>query len=176
MKKALALAVSPIVLIAAAPAFAAGAAKAIVTARIVGTTSLTGQADLSFGAVRRPGTGPGTVEVTTRNLVSVTGAGVALLPSGATHAASVTMSGKGARAFTLAIDSRVTLTNTATAGGTLTVTTVNDADCPASCALPSMPGDTAARKVFNVAGSVPFTATTNTGAYVGNLNISVVYN
>ena len=180
MKTALALAVSPIVVIAAAPAFAAGAAgaaKATVTARIVGATSLTEQADLSFGAVRRPGTGSGAIGVTTGNLVSVTGAGVTLLPSPATHAASVTVSGKGARAFTLAIDSRVTLTNTASSGGKLTVTTVNDADCPTSCALPGAPGEAAiASKVFNVAGSVPFNATTNTGAYVGSLNISVVYN
>ena len=179
MKRALAIAVSPIVLVAAAPALAAGAgaARATVTARIVGTTSLTEQAGLSFGAIRWSGTGSGTVAVTTRNLASVTGAGVTLLPSPTTHAANFTVSGKGARAFTLAIDSRVTLTNTATSGGTLTVTTANDAGCPTSCFLPGMPSDAAtASKVVNVAGSFPFNATTTTGAYVGNLNINVIYN
>ena len=177
MKRRLAIAVSPIVLVAAGPAFAAGAAKATVTAGIVGTASLTEKAGLSFGVIRRSGAGSGTVEVTTRNVASVTGAGAILLPSPATRAASFTVSGKGARVFTLEIDSRVRLTNTASSGGTLTFTTVNDAGCPSSCSLPGMPGDAAnASKAVNVAGSFPFDSKTKAGAYVGNLNISVIYN
>jgi hypothetical protein len=168
---------SPIVLVVAARAFAAGAARATVTVGIVGTASLTGKADLSFGAIRMSGAGSGTIGVTTKNEASVTGAGATLLPSPTTRAANFAVSGKGARAFTLAIDSRVTLTNTASSGGTLTVTTANDAGCPTSCSLPGMPGDAAtANKVVNVAGSFPFDSTTNAGAYVGNLSISVIYN
>ena len=83
----------------------------------------------------------------------------------------------GAPANICVIDPTVTLTNTAASGGTLTVTTVNDAACTTSCALLGALGDVAnGTKVVNVAGSFPFTSLTNTGAYAGVMNISVTYN
>jgi len=167
-------------LFAADAAMAAGntsATTANVTTTIIRPISVTKNTDLHFGTIVRPGTGSGTVGLTTANVSSVTGTGAILLPSSSTSAANFTVSGEGGQAFTLVIDSTVTLTNTATSGGTLTVTTVNDAACTTSCALSGALGDVAnGAKVVNVAGSFPFTSLTNTGAYTGTLNISATYN
>ena len=179
MKRGLGVAASRIVLGLAASAIAANtdATTAGVTARIIRPISVTKNSDLHFGAIVRRGPGAGTVSLTTANVVSVTGAGVTPPTSSTMTAAKFTVSGKGAGAFTLVIDSRVTLTNTAPSGGTLTVTTVNDAGCTTSCSLHAPLGDVAAgSKIVNVAGSFPFTSTTRAGAYAGNLNISVIYN
>lgn len=180
LKKFIGIVLSVTVLYTGQSALAAGntsATTANVTTTIIRPISVTKNTDLRFGTIVRPGSGPGTVGLTTANVASVTGTGAILLPSSTTSAANFTVSGEGAQAFTLVIDSTVTLTNTATSGGTLTVTTVNDAGCTTSCALPGTLGDVANdTKIVNVAGSFPFTSTTNTGAYSGTLNISVTYN
>jgi len=178
--RALGIAASAIGLGAAASVFAAGYTSPTtvgVTTAIIRPISVTGNVNLSFGAIVRSGTGSGTVGVTTANVASVTGAGVILLPSTAMSAANFTVSGKDARAFTLVIDRRVTLTNKASSGGTLTVTTVDDAGCTTSCSIPSTLSDLAnGAKIVNVAGSFPFTPTTHAGAYAGDLNIGLIYN
>ena len=167
-------------LFAADAAMAAGntsATTANVTTTIIRPISVTKNTDMHFGTIVRPGTGSGTVALTTTNVPTVTGTGAILLPSSTTSAANFTITGEGAQAFTLVIDSAVTLTNTATSGGTLTVTTVNDAACTTSCAFPGTLGDPSGdTKTVNVAGSFPLTNTTNTGAYAGVMNISVTYN
>jgi len=180
MKTIIGIAVSAIVLGAAASAFAAGntsATTANVTTTIIRPISVTKNTDLRFGTIVRPSAGSGTVALSTADVPTITGTGAILLPSSTTSAANFTVSGEGAEAFTLVIDSTVTLTNTAASGGTLTVTTVNDAACTTACALPGALGDVANdTKVVNVAGSFPFTSFTNTGAYAGVMNISVTYN
>jgi len=180
MKIILAMAVSAIVLGAAASAFAAGntsATTATVTTTIIRPISVTKNTDLKFGTIVRPSTSSGTVALSTTNVPTVTGTGAILLPSSTTSAANFTVSGEGGQAFTLVIDPTVTLTNTATSGGTLTVTTVNDAACTTACALSGALGDVAnGAKVVNVAGSFPLTSLTNTGAYAGTMNVSVTYN
>ena len=174
------IAVSAIVLGAAASAFAAGntsSTTANVTTTIIRPISVTKNTDLKFGTIVRPSAGAGTVGLSTLNVSAVTGTGAILLPSSTTSPANFTVSGEGAEIFTLVIDSTVTLTNTAASGGTLTVTTVNDAACTTACALPGALGDVANdTKVINVAGSFPFLSTTNTGAYAGVMNISATYN
>jgi hypothetical protein len=180
LKKIISILMLAIAVCTAQSAFAAGntsATTANVTTTIIRPISVTKNTDLHFGTIVRPGSGLGTVALTAANVSTVTGTGAILLPSSTTSAANFTVSGEGAQAFTLVIDSTVTLTNTAASGGTLTVTTVNDAACTTSCALPGTLGDVANdTKVVNVAGSFPFTSTTNTGAYSGTLNISVTYN
>jgi len=180
MKIILGMAVSAIVLGAAATAFAAGntsATTANVTTTIIRPISVTKNTDLHFGTIVRPSAGVGTVGLTAANVPTVTGTGAILLPSSTTSPANFTVSGEGAQAFTLVIDSTVTMTNTAASGGTLVVTTVNDAACTTSCSLPGALGDVANdTKVVNVAGSFPLTSLTNTGAYAGTMNISVTYN
>jgi hypothetical protein len=180
MKIVLGMVVSAIALAGAASAFAAGntsSTTANVTTTIIRPISVSKNTDLKFGTIVRPGSGPGTMALTTANVPTVTGTGAILLPSSTTSPANFTVSGEGAQAFTLVIDSTVTLTNTAASGGTLTVTTVNDAGCTTSCALPGALGDVANdTKIINVAGSFPFTSLTNTGAYAGTMNISVTYN
>ena len=173
-------ALSAVAVFAGASAFAAGntsATTANVTTTIIRPISVSKNTDLRFGTIVRPGSGSGTVALSTANVSTVTGTGAILLPSSTTSAANFTIAGEGAQAFTLVIDSSVTLTNSAPSGGTLTVTTVNDAACTTACALPGTLGDTAGdTKIVNVAGSFPFASTTNTGAYAGTLNISVTYN
>jgi len=180
MKTMLGVAISAIALAAATSPFAAGdtsAATANATARIVGPNSVTINSNLRFGAIAKPGTGPRTVGLSTANVASVTGAGAAPPPSSTTGPASFTVSGDGARAFTLAIDRTVMLTNTAASGGTLTVTTVNDAACTTSCALSGALGDVAnGAKVVSIAGSFSLAANTNAGAYAGTMKIGVTYN
>lgn len=180
MKNIVSISLSVIALFAGETAFAAGntsATTANVTTTIIRPISVTKNTDLKFGTIVRPGTGSGTVGLSTTNVSTVTGTGAILLPSSTTSAANFTVSGEGAQVFTLVIDSTVTLANTAASGGALTVTTVNDAACTTSCALPGALGDVANdTKVVNVAGSFPFLSTTNTGAYDGTLNISVTYN
>jgi hypothetical protein len=180
MKTILGAATSLIVVGVAACAMAAGntsSTTATVTTTIIRPISVSKNTDLKFGTIVRPGTGSGTVGLTTTNVSSVTGTGTILLPSSSTSAANFTVSGEGGQAFALVIDSTVTLTNTAVSGGTLTLTTVNDAACTTACALPGALGDVANNtKIINVAGSFPITSVTNTGAYAGTMNIGVTYN
>ena len=180
MKNIVSIGLSVIALCASGSAFAAGntsATTANVTTTIIRPISVTKNTDLKFGTIVRPGSGSGTVGLSTTNVSTVTGTGAILLPSSTTSPANFTVSGEGGQAFTMAIDSTVTLTNTAASGGTLTVTTVNDAACTTACALPGALGDPSGdTKIVNVAGSFPFISTTNTGAYAGVMNISVTYN
>src|SRR5438067_13363069 len=171
MKTSASIYAAALLLGAAGSAHAAGntsAATANVNANIVRPVSVTKNSDLSFGKIVRPGSGSGTVGLTVGNSSSVTGTGAILLPSSSTSVANFTVSGEGGEAFTLTVDGSVTLTNTAASGGTLTVTTVNDAACTTSCVVTGALGDVAnGTKSFNVAGSFPFSSTTNTGAYAG---------
>jgi len=77
----------------------------------------------------------------------------------------------------LTIDSTVTLTNSAPSGGTLALSTTNDAGCTTLCTLGGVLGATASGTlIFHVGGSLGILSTTKTGPYSGTINVLVAYN
>jgi hypothetical protein len=148
-----------------------------LTGTIIRPILVTANQGLQFGTIVRPGSGSGSVTISNAGALSVTGTGAIALPSSVTHAAMFTVSGEGGQTFTLTIDSSVALTNAAPSGGTLTVSTTNDAGCTTSCTLSGVLGATASGTlVFHVGGTFATSSATHTGAYSGAMNVLVIYN
>ena len=148
-----------------------------LTGTIIRPILVTANQDMRFGTIVRPSSGSGSATLSNAGALTVTGTGAIALPSSVTQAAMFTVSGEGGQAFTLTIDSSVTLTNAAASGGTLTVSTTNDAGCTASCTLSGVLGATASGTLlFHVGGSLAILSTTNSGAYSGTINVLVTYN
>ena len=138
---------------------------------------VTANQSLEFGTIVRPNAGSGTVTLTNAGGLSVTGTGAIALPSSHPQAAMFTVSGEGGQTFSLTVDSTVTLTNAAPSGGTLVVSTTNDAGCTATCALGGTVGQTTSATLsFHVGGTFAVSSTTPTGSYSGTLNAVVSYN
>ena len=148
-----------------------------LTGTIIRPILVTANQSLQFGFIVRPSPGSGTVTLTDAGALSVTGTGAIALPSSSPHAAMFTVSGEGGQTFSLTIDSTVTLSNTAPSGGTLAVSTTNDAGCTATCALGGVLGQTTSATLsFHVGGTFAFSSATPTGSYSGTLNTVVSYN
>jgi len=148
-----------------------------LTGTIIRPILVTANQGLQFGVIVRPSAGSGTVTLTNAGALSVTGTGAIALPSSSAHAAMFTVSGEGGQTFSLTIDSTVTLTNAAPSGGTLAVSTTNDAGCTAACALGGIVGQTTSATLsFHVGGTFPTSSATHTGSYSGTLNTVVSYN
>ena len=170
-----------IALMLCAPVGALAATSDSTTGALTGTIIrpilVTANQGLQFGTIVRPGSGTGTVTLSNAGALSVTGTGAIALPSSVMHAAMFTASGEGGQTFTLTIDSSVTLTNAAPSGGTLAVSTSNDAGCTASCTLSGVLGaTTSGTLIFHVGGTFAITSATPTGAYSGTMNVVVTYN
>jgi hypothetical protein len=180
MKTYLAAAAALTVLGGATSAFAAGnttSSSATETATIIRPITSVKNSDLSFGSIIRPSSGSGTVTLSAANARTLTGTGAFWLVSPASTVASFTISGEGGSAFTLSVDATDTMTNAGAGGGTLTVTTANDAGCTSACALSGAFGDVAdGTLTFHVGGAFPIANNTATGVYTGTLNITATYN
>lgn len=125
--------------------------------------------NLDFGEIVRPSSGSGTVTLTPSNGLS-TSAGVLL---GNTHsAAGFTVTGEGGQAFSVSVPPSFTIT--APGSHTLTVTTTNSFSGTTK-SLSGALGATGAF-AFTVGGRLPISAGTASGAYVGNLIVTVHYN
>jgi hypothetical protein len=168
-----------IALVLGAPVAAQAATSDSTTGALTGTIIrpilVTASQALQFGAIVRPSSGSGTVTLSNGGALSVTGTGAIALPSSVSNAAMFTVLGEGQQSFTLTIDSSVTLTNTAASGGTLAVSTTNDAGCTTLCTLGGVLGANGTL-IFHVGGSFPFSSATHTGTYSGTLNVLVTYN
>ena len=145
------------------------------TGTIIRPILVTASQSLGFGTIVRPSSGSGVVTLANNGTLSVTGTGAVALPSTTPHAGMFTVSGEGGQVFTLAVDSTVTLTNAGSSGGSLSVTTSNDAACSTSCTLSGALGASGGL-TFHVGGAFAISSTTHPGAYAGTLNISVAYN
>jgi hypothetical protein len=157
-----------------APALAAST-TANLSVTIERPVTIATNSNLSIGAVVRPTTGSGTVTLSPANARSVTGTNAVWLTSPASTVAYFTVTGEGGQAFTLQIDATDTMTNSGAGGGTLVVTTSNDAGCTSACALSGTIGG-AGTLAFHVGGSFPFSNATKTGNYSGTINVSATYN
>ena len=153
----------------------AASTTANVSATIFRPIAVATNANLSMGAIVRPSTGSGTVTLSPANVQTLTGTNAVWLASPASTVANFTVTGEGGQAFTLAIDASDTMTNSGAGGGTLRVTTRNDAGCTSACALSGVLGG-AGSMSFNVGGSFPITSTTAPGAYSGSISVSATYN
>lgn len=148
-----------------------------LTGTIIRPILATANQGLQFGVIVRPTSGSGVATLSNAGALSVTGTGAIALPSSVSRAAMFTISGEGGQTFTLTIDSTVTLTNAAPSGGTLTVSTTNDAGCAASCTLSGVVGNTASGTlIFHVGGTFPISSAAHTGTYSGTINVLVTYN
>jgi hypothetical protein len=180
MKKYLAAAAAFAVLGGSTSALAAGnttSTSATETTTIIRPIASVKNADLAFGTIIRPSSGSGTVTLSAANARTLTGTGAFWLVSPASTVASFTISGEGGAAFTLSVDATDTMTNAGAGGGTLTVTTANDAGCTSACALSGAFGDIAdGTMTFHVGGAFPIASNTATGVYTGTLNITATYN
>lgn len=163
-------------LAAAGPAGAV-TATGTLTANIVRPIVMTKNVNLSFGKIVRPASGTVTATLATTGARTFTPPATSAfwLVSPASTVANFTVSGEGAQAFTLTIPATVTLTNSGAGGGTLSVTTSNDAGCTTACALSGSLGG-AGSKTFNVGGSFPITSSTAAGAYSGSVTATAAYN
>jgi len=145
---------------ATAASMTSGAATTTVTANVYPPIAEA----MQFGAIVKPASGSGTVTLTTGGAVSTTsGQVVAASPHGA---AGFTVTGGGNASVSLTVPSTfvmtagtqsLTVTTSSTASGTLTL---------------AAGGSTA----FTVGGSFPIASTTASGAYTGNLIVTVAYN
>ena len=180
MRKYLAAAAALAVLGGATAAFAAGnttSTSASESSTIIRPISSVKNSDLAFGTIVRPTSGTGTVTLSTAAARTLTGTGAFWVVSPASTVANFTISGEGGAAFTLAVDATDTMTNAGAGGGTLVVTTTNDAGCTSACALSGAFGDVAnGTLTFNVGGAFPIAASTATGVYTGTLNVTATYN
>ena len=141
-----------------------GAATTTVAANVYPPIAVANTAAMQFGAIVKPASGSGTVTLTTGGAVSTTaGQVVAASPHGA---AGFTVTGGGNASVSLTVPSTfvmtagtqsLTVTTSSTASGTLTL---------------AAGGSTA----FTVGGSFPIASTTASGAYTGNLIVTVAYN
>jgi len=148
-----------------------------LTGTIIRPILVTANQGMQFGTIVRPSSGSGVVTLSNAGVLTVTGTGAIALPSSVPRAAMFTVAGEGQQSFTLTIDSTVTLTNTAPSGGTLSVSTTNDAACTTLCSLSGTLGNAVSGTlVFHVGGSLAILSTTHSGAYSGTINVLVTYN
>jgi hypothetical protein len=156
------------------PALAAST-TANVSATIERPIAVAANSNLSLGAIVKPTAGSGTVTLSPANGRTVTGTNAVWLASPASSVANFTVTGEGGQAFTLQVDATDTMTNSGAGGGTLVVTTSNDAGCTSACALSGSLGG-AGTLSFHIGGSFPFSNATKTGTYSGTINVSATYN
>ncbi len=158
-----------------APAMAQSTASTTGTGSItvIRPLTITKNADLKFGTVVRPGTGSGTVVVSTAGARSVTGSVVGLSSGDTPQAAQFTVAGEGGQSVSVTIPATFSLAN---GSDTLTVTTSNDLTGSAAAQTLSNALGAAGTLAFKVGGSIPIASTTNTGLYTGSFTVSAAYN
>lgn len=142
-----------------------------VTVSVLRPILLTVNSNMSFGAVRRPTSGSGTVTLNPDNTRSVTGTGAFFWDSPPWGAAAFTVSGEGGQVISVGIPSTFVMTK-AGAADTITVTTSNNI---VSSVLGGTVGG-AGTLPFRVGGTFPFSSTTALGNYSGSLLVTVQYN
>lgn len=140
---------------------------------VIRPLTITKNADLKFGTVVRPGTGSGTVVVSTAGARSVTGSVVGLSSGDTPQAAQFTVAGEGGQSVSVTIPATFSLAN---GSDTLTVTTSNDLTGSAAAQTLSNALGAAGTLAFKVGGSIPIASTTNTGLYTGSFTVSAAYN
>ena len=139
------------------------------TTSIYQPISLANTALLKFGQIVKPATaGTNTVTVSAGGVRSLSGAGSAALAAGAVTAAAYTATGEGGQTFSISAASF----NMASGANNLAVTPI------LSSATGAMSGafGSAGTGTFTVGGSFPVADTTVSGAYAGNLVVTVAYN
>lgn len=158
-----------------APAMAQSTASTTGTGSItvIRPLTITKNADLKFGTVVRPGTGSGTVVISTAGARSVTGSVVGLSSGDTPQAAQFTVAGEGGQSVSVTIPATFSLAN---GSDTLTVTTSNDLTGSAAAQTLSNALGAAGTLAFKVGGSIPIASTTNTGLYTGSFTVAAAYN
>jgi len=139
------------------------------TTTIYQPISLANTALLKFGQIVKPATaGTNTVTVSAAGVRSLSGGGSAALAAGAVTAAAYTATGEGGQTFSISAASF----NMANGANNLAVTPILSS---AAGALSGAFGS-AGTGTFTVGGSFPVADTTVSGAYAGNLVVTVAYN
>jgi hypothetical protein len=163
---------------------ATGAASAAFTVSIPGSSlggtaiatvyrplSIAADAELAFGAIVRPTSGSGTVQINASdNQRVVAGTGVVGIASTFNRAA-FSISGEGGQAVSVSVLSSFNMTGP---GAPITVTTNNVG--AGTQTLSSSLGSQGNGTTVYVGGSFPFNNTTATGPYSGSYQVTVQYN
>ena len=139
------------------------------TTTIYQPISIANTALLAFGQVVKPATaGTNTVTVSAAGVRSLSGGGTAALGAGAVTAAAYTATGEGGQTFSISAPGF----NMASGANTLAVTPL------LSSATGTLSGafGAAGTGTFSVGGSFPVADTTVSGAYSGNLVVTIAYN
>jgi len=141
------------------------------TATVIRAITITpGGTALTFGTIVENGAGPGTAVVdATTGARSYTG-GVTGTPGTSGSNAVYTVGGEGGQAFSTTVPATFTLAGPSSSSLTVTTSTTT-----LPTALSGSLG-AAGTASFSVGGSIPILATTTTGAYTGNLTVTVAYN
>ena len=161
------------VLVAPAGSTPSNAGNGTLTATVFNPIAVGVTSNMNFGVLYRPTTGSGTVILSTSGAVT-TSAGIA--KGSGTSAAGFSITGEGAQAFSLNVPASFTMA--AGTSNSLTVTTTTSFSSTSTLTSQHFSGALGATGSFpfSVGGSFPFGSTTPTGAYVGNLVVSVNYN
>lgn len=155
----------------ASTAYAQANASATATgsATIIQPISITKTADLGFGTIVKPTTGQATVTVAAAGGRTVSGGGAVAANTTGVSAASFTVYGEGASAISVTVPSTFNM-NAGT--NSLVVTTSNTGVTGSLSNAIGAQGSF----VVGVGGSFNLETNTASGAYSGNLVVSVAYN
>jgi hypothetical protein len=135
----------------------------------VGVTS-----QMAFGSIVKPSSGTSTVTLTTGGVVTATGS-AAVVATSAHSAAGFSVTGEGGQAYSLTVPGTFVM-NSGT--NTLAVTTTTSFGSTSTLTTQTFTGALGAAGTFNfsVGGSFGISSATPSGAYTGNLVVSVNYN
>ena len=149
-----------------AHAQASDSATASGSATIIQPITASAPTNLAFGTIVKPTTGTGTVAVDSSGNRTVTGAAAV---GGGVTAASFSVVGEGAQAYSLQIPSSFTM-----ASGTNTLVVTTNTNSTGSGTLSGALGAPGSA-TFGVGGTFNLNSSTASGAYTGNIVVTASY-
>lgn len=167
---AMALATAPL---AQAQTPSSATATATSAATVIQAIALVKNTDLAFGSLVRPSIGANTVIIDpTSGNRTITGTGDASLATNQTVSrATYSVAGEGGSTFSVTVPTSFTMTRT---GGSDTLQVSLNASAVAG-ALSGSIGSTGSAN-FSIGGSLPLSANTVAGDYIGTFDVTVGYN
>ena len=157
----------------AAQAQAPTSATATGSATVIQQIALVKNTDLAFGSLVRPSVGSNTVSIDpTSGARSISGGGDAsLAQTQAASRATYSVAGEGGSTYSVTVPTNFTMTRT---GGSDTLLVSLSASATSGALSGSVGSGGSAN--FSIGGSLPLSANTVSGDYVGTFDVTVGYN
>ena len=147
---------------------ATASSASTVAATVLRPIAVANTAAMRFGSIVRPASGSGTVTLSDTGALTTTAG--AIIPSSTHGAAGFLVTGEGCQNFTLTVPSTFVMTS-----GTNSLTVTTSPSASGVQTLGPYTGVTGSLP-FTVGGSFPISSATSSGAYTGNLVVTVAYN